>query len=239
MKRYLLLPLIILLSVTQTQAQTQTRRIEIGGYGEMKIAPDQGVLNITLEARRMDFGATVEELSKKEKHILKLIASLGYDEETVRTSNFMVRDNIIWKKGTRYDSGFIAGQSMTFDFPNSKKNIADILNTFSSGKTDAEIRFSFKLSDELKEKMNAQVVELAVKDARENAELLAKYSGVKIKSVLKIEYHIAQNQIAPQYNRMEMSFDAASSMKSAGGSQGFNAEDITLSDRVTIYYEIE
>ena len=92
------------------------------------------------------------------------------------------------------DSGYIASQSMSMEFPNSKENIGKILTAFSEGKpkkVDAEISFGFKLSDDLRSKLNAQVIEKAVRDAKKNADLPAKYTGVSVKSVLRIEYHTA------------------------------------------------
>jgi uncharacterized protein len=225
-------------------AQTNPARIEIQGYGEMKIAPDQGILQINVNTLQLEFGKAVTELSKKEALIIKKLESLGYKKENIRTSNFSVRENIIWRDGTQYDSGYIASQSMSMEFPNSKENIGKILTAFSaekSSKVDAEISFSFKLSDELRNKLNAQVLEKAVLDARKNADLLAKYNGVTAKSILRIEYHTnSANQPYPVRNMMYESADyGRASMKSAGGSEGFQAEDITISDNVTIFYSIE
>ncbi|MFY0600000.1 MAG: SIMPL domain-containing protein [Cyclobacteriaceae bacterium] len=238
MKRIQILPLIFILSLSFSIAQTKS--IEIGGYGEMKVAPDQGILSINIRSHRMTFSNAVKALSKKENKILETIEALGYDKEDVRTSNFSVRENIIWRNGTRYDSGYIASQYMALEFPNSKERIAKILNEFSSEKTEAEINFSFKLSDSKREELNAQVIELAVNDAKTNAKLLAKFSGATIKGVLKIKYHVAQQSSYPTHNRMEMmAFDSSANLKSSGGSNGFQADDITLSDSVTIFYEIE
>ncbi len=237
MKIIKLLPLIAFFILHQAQAQKRT--IEITGNGEMKIAPDQGILQINIRAHRMSFGEATTALSKKEDNVLKKLEKLGYKKEDVRTSNFSVNENIIWRNGTRYDSGFIASQYMTMEFPNSKERIAKILNAFSEGKMDAEIGFGFKLSDKLRNEMNAKVIELAVNDAKMNADLLAKYTGITIKSVNKIEYHTSQNMGGPIYSRMEMEDYSAPQLKSAGGSQGFQAQDITLSDQVTIHYEIE
>lgn len=217
----------------------QSRRIEIGGYGEMKVTPDQGILYISIDALEMQFGEAVTSLGKKEKHILKLIASLDYEKEIVKTTHFSVRENTIWRNGTRYDSGFIASQSMSFEFPNTKEQIAKIINGFSDKKTDAQINFSFKLSDELKDKLNAQVLKLAVDDAKMNAELLAKYSGVSIKSILKINYQASNELISHSSGVRQMEAYGSLDIKSAGNSTGFQAEEITLSDRVTIFFEIE
>ncbi|MFT6868262.1 MAG: hypothetical protein ACJA08_003112 [Cyclobacteriaceae bacterium] len=237
MKIIKLLPIIAFLILNQAEAQT--RKIEITGNGEMKIAPDQGILQINIRAHQMSFGEAITALGKKEENVLKKMEKLGYKKENVRTSNFSVNENIIWRNGTRYDSGYIASQYMTIEFPNAKERIAKILNAFSEGKMDAEISFGFKLSDNLKNEMNAKVIELAVNDARKNADLLAKFTGMTIKSVLKIEYHINQNVGGPVYGRMEMGDYNVAQFKSTGESQGFEAQDIPLSDQVTIHYEIE
>ncbi len=225
-------------------AQTTPARIEIQGHGEIKIAPDQGILQINVNILQMEFGKAVTELGKKEALIIKKLEALGYKKETIRTSNFSVRENTIWRNNTRVDSGYIASQNMSMEFPNSKENIGKILTAFSEGKNskvEAEISFGFKLSDDLREKLNAQVIEKAVQDARKNADLLAKYAGVTVKSVLRIEYHT--NPAAQPYPMRNAMFESAdysqASMKSGGGSEGFQAEDITISDNVTIFYSVE
>lgn len=236
--RYYKIQLFLIAFLLVSFTNAQSRRIEIGGYGELKVSPDQGVLNINIKAHEIEFGETVSSLTKKENHILKIIESLNYDAKDVKTFNFSVRENTIWRKGTRYDSGFIASQSMSIKFPNSKKNIAEIINGFNDKKTDAQINFGFQLSEELKIEKNETLIALAVADAKMNADLLAKYSEVKITSVLKIEYHISENSSYPR-NEIMADFNSPNMMKSANVSQGFNAQDITLSDRVTVYYEIE
>ncbi|MEP0365893.1 MAG: SIMPL domain-containing protein [Cyclobacteriaceae bacterium] len=230
---------VMTLLITSYLTQAQTKTIEVGGSAEMKVAPDQSVLHINISAHKMEFGQAVEALSKKESKILKKIESLGYNSKKVKTQNFSVRENTIWRNGTRYDSGYIASQSMKLEFTNTTQRIAKILNTFSEGKTDAQISFSFKLSDELEDKMTEQLIEMAVKDAKTKAGLLAKYSEVTIKSVAKIIYNTPQGNSAPVYGRMEMAMSDGLMSKSSGSSNGFQADDITLTDQVMIIYEIE
>lgn len=219
-----------------TTLSAQTKTLEIQGSGEIKVAPDQGILYLDLDAKAMDFGEAVNLLSKNEKLILKKLESLGYKAEKVKTTNFSVRENIIWRNGTRIDSGYIASQSMRLEFPNSKKNIGEFLDKFQAGKTDAQIRFGFTLSDELKASSKEKVLEKAVKDAKRNAELLAKFSEVELGGVSRIIYGTQTISTAPMYEMKAASF---AMRDSASGSDGFQAEDITVEEQVTIHYIIK
>ncbi len=236
MKKYLIISALLIATHTLLLAQQNT--LEIKGSAELKVSPDQGILYLDLNAIAMNFNEAVSQLTNREKRVLKKLKNMGYEEEKVKTTNFSVRENIFWRNGMRIDSGYIATQSMVLEFPSSSKRIGEFLNQFQNGNTEAEIRFGFTLSDKLRETTKEQVLEKAVADAKKNAALLARFSDVSLGSVSKIIYGATSNPGMPMYE-MKAAYAMKESAMMGPDSQGFQAQDITVTEQVTIHFLIE
>lgn len=234
MKQIFLITLIIPLI-----AFGQDSELEIVGHGRLTASPDVGIFQVSISEVRNGFGESIDALTQKENQVYKLIESLGYSIESVKSSQYSVGANTIWKRGQRYDSGYYAHQRLSLEFPNEKSKIAEFINAFSKNDINTEIIFTFKLSDELRKNLREQVILNAITDANSKAEIIAKSKGLTLGKVIKIKYGNIPAEspffISEDFEDiLEVPATEQSSL-----SRGFSVKDIVITDKVLIKFELK
>ncbi|MBT8281646.1 MAG: SIMPL domain-containing protein [Muriicola sp.] len=228
-----ILPFFLFFLTVLAVAQSPIPQLEVTGSAQLAIAPDTGVLNMSLSQIEMQFGDAINGLNRKTEDIKAQIRKMGFSEEVILTDNFQVRKNIKYRNSRQIDSGYVATQQIHFDFENTVGNIRKILSQFSSGATEFDLHFSFKLSDPLKDKVQERLIQLATEDAFQKARVIANASGTELQKVLRIQYGNSYN--APvRTERAVMSFEA-----DALKVDGFTPTDLTYNATILVVWAIE
>lgn len=231
MKRFFL----ALCIITQFLTAQQTERvIEVQGIGELKTLPDIGNLNIEVSTVKIEFGEAVRTLNAKTDKLIAQLQTVGFKKEQIKTTDFSVNKNIVYRNGYAKDSGFVARQNVVAEFPNTKEKIASIINSFMNSTNDVSFTFSFALSDAKREQVKKEVIALAITNAKTRAEQIAAGAGVQLGAVQKILYG------APQQPPMfERSVSASMLKNDANNSYGFDVKELYFSDTITIIWKIQ
>jgi len=233
---------ITILLVLQTwllfgQDKKNVASISVKGISTLKVQPDEGMLNLNANFIGLDVNQAMLGLEKKTKEIIKQIVASGLNEKDIKTINFQLNKHSVYRRGSAKDSGYFATQSLQIKFNYSKEKVAKILNTFSDSKADYNMHFNFMLSDTLMKQSEANLIKLAVKDAKVKANNLTTEAGVKLKAIKAIDYgNISNNQPYPMVKTRGMMMAEDNSQ---GAMQGFTPNDIELNDEVLITWEIE
>ena len=217
----------------------QNSELEIVGHGRLTATPDVGIFHVSISEVRNGFGESIEALTEKENQVYKLIESLGFSIESVKSSQYSVGANTIWKRGQRYDSGYYAHERLSLEFENEKSKIAEFINAFSKNDLNTEIIFTFKLSDELRKKLREKVILNAITDANSKAEIIANSKGLKVGKVIKIKYGNIPAEspffISDDFEDIiEVPITEQPSL-----SRGFSVKDIVITDKVLIRFELK
>ena len=218
---------------TKAQENKIGASINVKGVSSIKVQPDEGILNLNASFIGLDVNQAMLGLDKKTKEITQQIIAAGLSEKDIKTINFQINRNSVYRKGSAKDSGYFASQSLQVKFVYSKEKVAKILNVFSESKAGYNMNFDFILSDTLKKQTEAALIRLSVKDAKMKASLLAAEAGIKIKSIKVIEYGVVSA------NRTYSMLPTRSMSSGEGGIQGFTPSDIEMSDEVLIVWELE
>ncbi|MEY8021169.1 SIMPL domain-containing protein [Muriicola sp. SD30] len=214
-------------------AQHSQSELEVTGTAQLAIAPDTGVLNMTLSAVEMQFGDAINGLGNQTEDIKAQIRKMGFSEDAIFTDNFQVRKNIKYRNNQQIDSGYIATQQLHLDFENTVDNIRKILRQFSSGATEFDLNFSFKISDPLKETVQDRLIQLATEDAFRKAGVIVKAAGTELKKVTRIQYGNSYN--APIRTERAMMSLEADAMKV----DGFTPSDLVYNATIQVVWAIE
>ena len=83
-------------------------------------------------------------------------------------------------------------------FEQHEERLLEVLSKAASSQSDPEINISFALDNESKKKVKDKLIKLAVADAKEKAELIAKEAGYKIAGIQEIKYGVTYPTLAPQ-----------------------------------------
>lgn len=226
-------PLLLLFLSTLAAAQNPTPQLEVTGTAKLAIAPDTGVLNISLSHIEMQFGETINGLNAKAEDIKAQILKMDFKEDAIFTDNFQVRKNTLYRNNRQVDSGYVATQQLHLDFNNTVANIRKILNQFSAGDTEFDLNFSFKLSDALTDSVQERLIQLATLDAFTKAKVISEASGTKLQQVIRIQYGNSYN--APVRTDRAMMSMEADAMKS----QGFTPSDLVYNASIQVVWALE
>jgi len=218
------------------QEKKNAASINVKGTSNLKVQPDEGMLNLSASFIGLDVNQAMQGLDKKTKELTKQIIAAGLNEKDIKTTNFQLNKHSVYRRGVSKDSGFFATQSLQIKFKYSKENVAKILNSFAQSKSDYNMNFNFMLSDTLKKQTESNLIKLAVKDARYKANILAVEAGVKLKNIKSIEYGII---IQVPYYPMAKTRSMMADSNGETAMEGFTPDDLDLNDEVLIVWEIE
>ena len=234
----ILISIVSLSAITNSayaQENSKPRLIKVTGHSDMSVSPDLGELNLTITQRDMSASQAITKLNSKTKEIFKRLNGLGFKDEDIKTLNFQINENRIYRNGEMKDSGFVAMQTVQVEFENKKERISQILTSFSKTEPDFQFNFNFKLSDAANERVRNELIKKAINNAKDKANLIANTAGVKLAAIHEISYGMSENVIfEPRYAMMDAAMN-----KSGEEIAGFTPQDIKVTDRVIMMWEIE
>ncbi|MEN7548421.1 SIMPL domain-containing protein [Rapidithrix thailandica] len=232
MKRTISVFTLLMLSLL-TISSLQAQQLEVRGQGELKAKPDVAVLHMQLKVVDMDFNAVMNNLNKKVNQITKHLVKAGFSKEQLKTSMYQISENTLWRNGTRIDSGYVGTQNLMVEVSTEEAELTKAINTLSESPVDSRISFSFKLSDEKQKTVQAEVIRLAIRDAKSKAELIADESGLKLVMVKDIKYG-SSNIHPPVPMRME-NFKVSAD----GAAAQFQVQDFNIQDEILVVWQLQ
>lgn len=238
MNKIYTLAFLLITFISTGQNENPSRTLEVVGSAKIAVTPDIGVLNIDVSHIDSTFSNSVNGLNSKSLDINNQIKEIGFDQSAIRTNNFDVQKNTIYRNNKTIDSGYIARQQIQLEFKNDKNNITKILNQFSKSNTEFNLNFNFKLSDTLKESVQKQIIELATKDAFSKAKLISEASSTKVENVRKINYGNNFNSGMRLYNN-DNGLNEIVLRGNSSISEGFTPSDIIYTDDILVVWNLK
>ena len=238
MNKILTLLILLFTIISTAQNENQSKTLEIVGFAKMATTPDLGILYINLNEIDLQFNESINGLNIKSQNITNQLKEIGFEQSAIRTDNFNVRKNVVYRNNKNIDSGYKATQQIQLEFKNDQNNIKKILNQFSKSSTEFNLNFDFKLSDSLKARVQRKIIKLATEDAFEKAELISSASNINLTKIKEIKYGTNFNSGMRSHIRNEalaevISTDSNSILK------GFNPNDIVYSDYILVIWNIK
>ncbi len=219
------------------------RTIAVRGTGTVSAKPDQIDLTMNLSVLDPDYNAAAEEADRKDAALREALGKAGFPADALKTANFNV--------GTEYRgvhdpntgeyrqefAGYRITHGTLLSFPLDLKKLSELLDLVSSCGAEPELNVRFTLEDP--ESFRKSALESAAANAREKAEILAAASGVRIGTLLKIEYNWADVRFESATMFDTAASGAAPRMKMARMAADMTPQDITLTDNAEFMWEIE
>jgi uncharacterized protein YggE len=176
------------ISASSTAQDRFSNTMDVTGKSSVKVKPDETTINMTVSSLELQYDDAIEALNRKARDLTRQLKKVDFNSEDIKTTNFTVNKNTVYRRGHRIDSGYRASQYLSVVFPYDKKRIGDIIEKIGSSDAGADIRFSFGLSDALKKSLQEQLISTAVADAKAKAEIIASASGIRLAGIAKIRY---------------------------------------------------
>lgn len=239
---FFLLLLIPFFAFTAVKAQdvplaTPKSTLKITGTGEMRVAPDQAVINMTVKTTDMDFNNAVKKLNQKTTELNRKLLEAGFKRDEIKTSQLNVQENRHWRDGESIDSGYVANQHIELRFKRDHQRMSRLMEVFAKEDgAEALFHFGFALSDQARQQASEELIRKAIQDARGKATVIAKASGVKLGKIRSISYGQPDIRPVPMYAEMDQ---MSMRTKNQESMPELEAREIEMQDTITVFWEIE
>lgn len=214
------------------------RTITVKGIGTASVKPDFIAITLNIVSKDKEYAKSVEGANKRIELLQSAVISSGFAKDDLKTLSFNVRTNYEGETDERgryrnVFAGYVCRYTLRLSFDMNAKKLAETLTAISNSGADAE--FSIKFTVKEPEKISAELLRAATENARQKAEILCAASGVKLGTLLNINYDWTDiNVYSSSAYTMEMERGAVS----AGAVPEFEPEDINSSDSAEFVWEI-
>ncbi|MCA9360831.1 SIMPL domain-containing protein [Candidatus Nomurabacteria bacterium] len=218
--------------------------ISVSGEGEILAVPDVAQFSFSVDAEG-DTASEAQELSgTKINEILAYLNEQSIEDKDVKTQNYSLYPkwryeekvcafNSYCPPGERVQDGFEVTQTVSVKIRDTKTAGSIIAGVGERGATNiSSLNFTVDDTDALKDKAR----ELAIKDAKAKAYMLADQLGVRIIRIAS--YYEEGGYSEPYFQAKTMSYDMAEESVGFGGAEIPVGEDSTVV-RVNLTYEVK
>lgn len=223
----LLAGLLLSLPLAAQQVQ-QIPLIEVEGYAERKVAPDEAVFSISLEEKKLKVNDAVSTLNKKTQALADLLKKEKIRDYKLVADNYSVDVNRIYQNGTVKDSGYVARQNLRIVTSATNEDLQKIVDAIQKA-GDMSYNLQFGVAEATRKSLETTLLTEALKDAEARATLIGSTLNLKGLRVFHVSVE-AQFRPQPMYlMSAKASMDESSNML-------IQTDEETITKRVFVKY---
>lgn len=179
MKNLLTLFLALMLAVpVLAQDDLKIPLIEVEGFSERKLAPDEANFSIQLEEKSMKVNDAVKILNTKSNNLAEALKKAKIKDYKLVADNYSVNVNRIYRSGYARDSGYIASQNLRIITKSTNEDLQKIVEAI-QGAGDMSFNLSFQVSEATQKSLDDTLLVEALKNAESRALLIAQTLNIK------------------------------------------------------------
>lgn len=230
MKNYLsILFLFLLAAPVFAQDNMTVPLIEVEGFSERKVAPDEASFQINLEEKAMKVTDAVSVLNKKTQLLADALKKAKIKDYKLIADNYAVDVNRIYRSGVQRDSGYVARQTLRIITSSKNEDLQKIVESI-QGAGDMSFNLNFQISEGTKKSLEDALLTEALKNAESRAQLIAQTLGIKAIRVHRVS--LESQPVAFAYQKMEMMRASAD----VAAPPMLNPDDQSIQKRVYVKY---
>ncbi len=229
MKNILAMTLALFLAIPLFAQQIQqVPLIEVEGYSERKITPDEAVFSISLEEKKLKVNEAVSTLNKKTQALADLLKKEKIRDYKLVADNYAVDVNRIYRSGSAKDSGYVARQNLRIITTATNEDLQKIVDAIQRA-GDMSYSLNFGISESTRKSLENTLLNEALKDAEAKALLIGNTLSIRNLRVFHVtmEQNFRPQPVYMMNAKMDMSESADMLIQT---------EDQTLTKRVYVKY---
>jgi len=152
--------------------------IEVEGFSERKLAPDEAVFSIQLEEKSMKVNDAVKVLNTKSNNLAEALKKAKIKDYKLFADNYAVNINRIYRGGYARDSGYIASQNLRIVTKSTNEDLQKIVEAI-QGAGDMSFNLSFQVSEATQKSLDDTLLVDALKNAESRALLISQTLNIK------------------------------------------------------------
>ena len=210
-------------------AEDEMRTVTVTGIGAASVEPDRAIVRMSIEAREKTLDAAQKRSAEVSAAVLSLLDGLDIDRERIDTTGASVSPDYRWDREREEQvlRGYIAQRQLVVDVRDLEKLGAVVEGAVKAGVNQVTPP---QLDSGERREAYREALEMAAKDARANAERLAKSLDARLGDVMQISdgsYTPAPMPQPRMVKTMAMEADAA---------QTYNAADLHFNATITVVF---
>ena len=225
---------------------TATNTITVSGAGEVFAVPDRATFSVTIREEGTEVADAQDKATEKANVIISYLKSSGVEEKDIKTINYNVNPKYEWEQracvpgtycepGRQTLVGFEVWQTIQVKVQD-PSDAGDLLSGVGSRGASEVSGLSFTIEDE--DALKSEAREMAIKEAEEKAEMLAKQLGVSLVRVVGF-YEDSYGYPEPYYGKGGVMMDAAMSVRAESApSPELPTGENKITSNVNVTYEI-
>jgi len=214
--------------VTNTSTSTE---LSVVGEGKVEVVPDTAKVDVGISVQKV---ATVDaaqtEMDEINNAIIAAMQELGIDKKNIQTSNYSIYPSYDYSSGTEVANGYNGNVSVSIKTTNIEQ-VSQVIEAATAAGANQVQGTSFQVEDPAKYREQAR--NMAIENAKAQAQQLADSLGIKLGKVVNIvEY-------SPSSGSPVMPMYAASEARGLGGGGGPDIQPGSqeITSVVTLYFE--
>ncbi|MDD4157645.1 MAG: SIMPL domain-containing protein [Candidatus Cloacimonetes bacterium] len=166
------------------------KTLRVTGEAKISVKPDVVVLSFPLAVSHTYYNTAVKNLNERLEVLRTAVVVCGMKREDLKTTSFSVRKETEWdhSRATRIFTGYEASHDVKLEFLYDKSYLNQVLSKILETCTDVEFKIDFKASPSSAKIAEEEMLSLAVSNAHKNATILADSAGIKLGSIINIDY---------------------------------------------------
>lgn len=210
------------------------RFVSVNGICQKKVRPDRGIVSFATEFVESTSKKASELAADQQQALIRKIKSMGLKDAQLATSGFTVLPDYEWVKSKQVFKGYKARAVLDVETSQTEK-LGDIVAAGLEVNVKQVERVGAFISPTKMREEQASCLEIATKDAMQNAERMARAVGAKIGDPLSI----SQDGTRAPRNTRQVYAMAKSSEGDFEGSPPIEVKDEDLAVVVTASFELQ
>lgn len=213
------------------------KTITVKGIGNVSAKPDLIIITMSMTTTAPEYSKTMECAAKDIEAIRNAIISVNHTKQDLKTTNFNISTYYESYKDAKGNwkekfEGYKCIHSLKLEFDFDMKFLGQTLTAISGCGAPPEFQITFSVKD--KNAVSAKLLENAVANAKEKANILSKAAGVKLGEIESIDYSWGEVRL---YSNTKFSDDLC--LESEIKAMEIEPEEIEAADTVTVIWGIE
>ena len=204
----------------------QSNGIHVSGQGSLEVEPDMGSVSMHVRREGSDPAELRREIDKVVRAILKLVRNLKIAESDVTTAALSINPRYRRRDSETVVDGVIATQTILITLRDLDLFGRLLNRSLAEGVNNVD---PIRLDTSRRVELENQALEVAMKDAREEAARVALGLDLRLGQALNVQ--VVSHSLRPQMALMEM--------RSAGNSDTFNPGLIRVERNVQVTFAID
>jgi len=158
--------------------------VTVSGEANLEEMNKLASFTVSIEGEDEEKDKAVKDLEERSARVIKLVKDFGIEDKDIETETMNVYQESIWDDGEKRKGDWKASTSISLVLREVDKSskLTSLLNSSDIERVNGP---NFYIDEDDKEN-DKELFEMAVKDAREKAELLAKSAGRRLGEAVKI-----------------------------------------------------